>query len=58
MQLNKYNVGFIGVLLSHVIVLIFLVDSYSISAKEANIYFNGGVDTLSLITNFSTAILG
>ena len=58
MQLNKYNIGFVGVLLSHVIVLIFLVDSYSISAKEANIYFNGGINTLSLITNFSTNIFG
>ncbi len=58
MKLNKYNIGFAGVLLSHVIVLIFLIDSYSISAKEASIYFNGGVDTLSLITNFSTAIFG
>ena len=58
MKLNKYNVGFIGVLISHMIVLIFLVDSYSISAKEANIYFNGGIDTLSLITNFSTALFG
>lgn len=58
MQLNKYNIGFVGVLLSHVIVLIFLVDSYSISAKEATVYFNGGIDTLSLITNFSTSIFG
>jgi len=58
MQLNKYNIGFAGVLLSHVIVLIFLVDSFSISAKEAHIYFNGGVNTLSLITNFSTSIFG
>ena len=58
MKLNKYNLGFVGVLLSHVIVLIFLVDSYSISAKEAHIYFNGGINTLSLITNFSTTIFG
>lgn len=58
MKLNKYNIGFIGVLLSHVIVLILLVDNYSISAKEANIYFNGGINTLSLITNFSTSIFG
>ena len=58
MQLNKYNVGFIWILLSHVIVLIFLVDSYSISSKEAHIYFSDSVNTLSLITNFSTLIFG
>lgn len=58
MQLNKYNVGFIWILLSHVIVLIFLVDSYSISSKEAHIYFSDSINTLSLITNFSTLIFG
>ena len=58
MKLNKYNLGFVGILLFHVVILIFLVDSYSISAKEADIYYNGGIDTLSLITNLSTTIFG
>ena len=58
MKLNKYNIGFIGILLSHIIVLIFLIDSYSISSKEADIYFNQGINTLSLLTNFTTTIFG
>ena len=58
MQLNKYNIGFIGILLSHLIILVFLVDSYSISSKEAYIFFEEKLSTLSLITNFSTMIFG
>jgi hypothetical protein len=58
MKLNKYNIGFIGLLLTHIIVLVLLVDSFSISAREADIYFNQGLNTLSLITNVSTTIFG
>ena len=58
MKLNKYNIGFIGLLALHVAVLLFLVDSYSISFKEALIYFNNDVNTLSLLTNFFTTIFG
>jgi len=58
MQLNKYNIGFIGLLLIHVLVLIFLIDSLSISFREATIYFDQGINTLSIITNISTAIFG
>lgn len=58
MQLNKYNIGFAGILLTHVFFLIFLVDSYSISAKEASIYFSDGISFLSLLTNFTTALFG
>ena len=56
MQINKYTIGFIGLLLIHVVVLLFLVDTYSISAKEASVYFSEQVNTLSIITNFSTSI--
>ena len=58
MQINKYTIGFIGLLLIHVVVLLFLVDTYSISAKEASVYFSEQVNTLSIITNFSTSIFG
>lgn len=59
MHLTKYNIGFVGLLLFHITVLLFLVDTYSISEKEANIYFNGGIfNVLTLITNFSTTLFG
>ncbi|MGB3750104.1 MAG: hypothetical protein WA945_00890 [Arcobacteraceae bacterium] len=59
MHLTKYNIGFVGLLLFHITVLLFLVDTYSISAKEANIYFNGGMfNVLTLITNLSTTLFG
>jgi hypothetical protein len=58
MKINKYNIGFIGLLSLHIIVLLFLVDTYSISFKEANIYFSEEINILSLITNFSTTIFG
>jgi len=58
MKLNKYDFGFVGILLSHVSILIFLIDNYSISSKEAHIYFEGGMNVLSLLTNSSTYIFG
>ena len=58
MQLNKYHIGFTGLLLIHILVLIFLIDSLSISFREATIYFDQGINTLSIITNISTAIFG
>jgi len=59
MYLNKYNIGFVGLLLFHIAVLLFLVDTYSISSKEANIYFNGGMfNVLTLITNLFTTVFG
>jgi len=58
MKLNKYNIGFIGILSFHVTVLIFLIDTYSISSKEAYIYYESGINILSLLTNISTLIFG
>jgi len=59
MHLNRYNIGFAGLLLLHIVILLFLVDTYSISSKEANIYFNGGMfNVLTIITNFSTTLFG
>ena len=57
MTLNRYNLSFIGLALFHIIVLVLIADSFSISYKEAIIYFqDGGI--LNYITNFSTSILG
>jgi hypothetical protein len=58
MRLSKYNIGFLGLLISHVVLLIFLIDNYSISAKEATIYFSENINFLTLLTNFSTALFG
>jgi len=59
MHLNKYNIGFVTLLSFHIVILLFLVDTYSISSKEAHIYFNGGMfNVLTLITNLSTTLFG
>lgn len=58
MKLSKYDIGFIGLLLAHITVLLFVIDNYSISAKEAAIYFSDDLNVLTLLTNFSTAIFG
>ncbi|MGK0255795.1 MAG: hypothetical protein ACI81I_000402 [Arcobacteraceae bacterium] len=58
MRLSKYNIGFAGLLISHVILLICLIDNYSISAKEATIYFSQDINVLTLLTNFSTTLFG
>ncbi|PIF03764.1 MAG: hypothetical protein CSA86_04475 [Arcobacter sp.] len=58
MKLNKYNMAFVGVLSLHIMILLFLVDSYSISSKEAAIYFSQDLRVLPLITHFSTSLFG
>ncbi|MGB5866910.1 MAG: glycosyltransferase family 39 protein [Arcobacteraceae bacterium] len=58
MKLSKYDIGFIGLLLAHITVLLFVIDNYSISAKEAAIYFSDDLNVLTLLTNFSTSIFG
>ena len=58
MRLSKYNVWFVGILISHAILLILLIDNYSISAKEANLYFSENINILTLLTNFSTILFG
>lgn len=58
MKLSKYDIGFIGLLLAHVAVLLFVIDNYSISAKEATIYFSDSLNVLTLLTNFSTSLFG
>jgi len=55
---NKYNIGFIGLLLFHALVLLFLINDFSISYKEALTYFDGSINALSIITNISCTILG
>ena len=57
MTLNKYNISFLGLFLFHLVVLIVTSDNFSISYKEAYIYFEGN-SLLSYIINFSTSILG
>ncbi len=57
MSLNRYNLSFIGLILFHTIVLLFTIDSFSISYKEANIYFND-TNLLHYITNGSTYLFG
>jgi len=58
MKLSKYDIGFIGLLLAHVAVLLLVIDNYSISAKEATIYFSDSLNVLTLLTNFSTSLFG
>lgn len=58
MRVSKYNIGFVGLLISHVVLLIVLIDNYSISAKEASIYFSQNINFLTLLTNFSTLLFG
>ena len=58
MRLNKYNIIFIGLLFSHATILLFLVDTYSISGKEVGIFFSTDTNVLSLLTHFSTFLFG
>lgn len=58
MKLSKYDIGFIGLLVSHIAILLFVIDNYSISSKEASIYFSESINVLTLLTNFFTGIFG
>lgn len=58
MTLNRYNEFFVALLLFHTLILLYLTNEFSISYKEASIYFDSGSSVLSYITNFSTKLFG
>ncbi len=58
MQLNKYNLSFIGLILFHLVVLLYLIDNFSISYSEALIYYQEDFSFLSLIIKKSVYIFG
>lgn len=58
MKLNKYNILFTGLLIFHTIVLVWVIGQYSISEKEADIFFNQNYTPLYLLTHFSTGLFG
>ena len=58
MRLTKYTVFFIGLLILHACILIWLINDYSISSKEAEIFFNQQYTPLALLTHFSTGLFG
>lgn len=58
MNLNRYNIGFIGLLIFHFTVLLFLINDMSISYNEALIFFQDDKNLLSYIVNISCAIFG
>ena len=58
MNLNRYNGVFLSLLFFHTAVLLYLTNEFSISFKEAYIYFNSELSLLSLITNLSTTLFG
>lgn len=58
MSLNRYNIVFIGLLLFHFTVLLFLINDISISYNEALIFFQKDKNLLSYIVNISSDIFG
>jgi len=58
MKINRYNIIFIGLILFHLSVLLLLISSFSISYKEALVYFEDTGSILHIITNISTYIFG
>lgn len=58
MRLDRYNISFAGLLFSHITILLLLIDTFSISSKEADIYFAQSSTFLSLVVHFSTTLLG
>jgi 4-amino-4-deoxy-L-arabinose transferase-like glycosyltransferase len=55
---NRYNGTFLALLFFQTAVLLYLTNDFSISFREAYIYFNGNFSILTIITNISTAIFG
>lgn len=55
---SLYRYIFIFLLIFHFLLLLVLANDFSISYKEADIYFNNSSILLSLIANFSTSLLG
>ncbi|MEA2018051.1 MAG: hypothetical protein U9N59_06350 [Campylobacterota bacterium] len=58
MSLNRYSISFIGLILFHLTVLLFLISDISISYKEALIFFQEDKNILSYIVNISSTIFG
>ena len=56
--LNRYNISFIALLLLHITFLFYLANDFSISYKEALVYFDKTNLVLHTLTNFSTSIFG
>jgi len=56
--LNRYNIIFIGMLIFHFLVLLYLANDFSISYKESLIYYEKNANFLTFLTNFSTKIFG
>jgi len=56
--LNRYNSLFIALLLLHIFLLVYLANDFSISYKEALIYFESENRFLHIFTNLSTSIFG
>jgi 4-amino-4-deoxy-L-arabinose transferase-like glycosyltransferase len=57
MTLTRYNLSFFALIIFHTLVLLYNADNFSISYKEALIYF-GEFNTLNFITNLSTSLFG
>ena len=59
MNLNRYNITFIGLILFHFTILLLISDSFSISYQEALIYYGDNTrNILTYITRFFSAIFG
>ena len=59
MILSRYNITFLALLLFHFTMLLVIGESFSISYKEAFLYYgDSSSNILTYITQFSTAILG
>lgn len=58
MNINRYNSFVAGLLLFHFMILLYLVSTFSISYKEALIFYSETPSILSIITNTSVALFG
>lgn len=58
LTINRYHTIFISLLLVHISLLVYLTSEFSISYKEALIYFENTQTLLHYLTNISTSILG
>ena len=59
MSLSRYNLTFLALLLFHFIILFIVSDSFSISYKEALLFYeNNTTNILTYIIKFSVSILG
>ncbi|MEA3353719.1 MAG: glycosyltransferase family 39 protein [Campylobacterota bacterium] len=56
MRLNRYNLTFAGLLSLHLLLLFFMINDFSISAKEADIYFKN-ISLISFKEFFSNNII-